>query len=205
MLRRCLIVSTLSLPALLATLASGNPAPAQPAAAQAAGHGCLPSGNGYLRARIRGAVNLDVDWHNGEIECAGGPRADGSGLRVSFAGPQHADGRRLRLVFGLGTAREGRAGRELPTNLTVILEGEQRLFTTRGENNCTVDELRQERVGAPGAARRAWRVVARGFCFAPASTLNRDAHILVSRFDFAGTVVFGDEPLEQPLPGAPRP
>jgi hypothetical protein len=68
-----------------------------------------------------------------------------------------------------------------------------------------VDELRQERVGAPGAARRAWRVVARGFCFAPASTLNRDAHILVSRFDFAGTVVFGDEPLEQPLPGAPRP
>ena len=162
------------------------------------GTAACASGNGYLRARIRGAVNLDVDWHNGEIECAGGPRADGSGLRVSFAGPRHADGRRLRLVFGMGTAREGRAGRELPTNLTVIFEGEQRLFTTRGENNCTVDELRQERVGAPAQRAAPWRVVARGFCIAPASTLSSDARILVSRFDFAGTVVFGE-----PAPPSP--
>jgi len=34
--------------------------------------------------------------------------------------PRH-DGRRLRLVFGMSAAHEGRGGRELPTNLTVIL------------------------------------------------------------------------------------
>src|SRR6185312_357966 len=65
------------------------------------GAGCLQAGNGYLRARIRGAFNLDINWHNAEIECDGGLRPDGSGIRVSFAGPQQSDGRRLRMVFGV--------------------------------------------------------------------------------------------------------
>jgi hypothetical protein len=173
------------------------PSPAAPGPAAAA-HGCLPTGNGYLRARIRGAMNLDIDWHNAEIECEGGPRPDGTGLRVSFAGPQHSDGRRLRMVFGVDSVHEGHAGHALPTNLTVIFEGEQRLFSTRGENHCTVDELRQERVGALGGPRRTWRIVARGFCISPASTLSSDARILVSRFDFAGNALFEDEPRSLP-------
>lgn len=164
---------------------------ADPAAAKT--RGCLPGGNGYLRARIRGAMNLDVNWHNADMQCEGGPRPDGSGLRVAFAGPRHADGRRLRLVFGVDSAREGHAGKELPTNLTVIFEGEARLFATRGDDHCTVDELRQERLGALGGAVRTWRIVARGFCIAPASSLSSDARILVSSFDFAGTAVFEDE------------
>jgi hypothetical protein len=153
-------------------------------------HGCLPTGNGYLRARIRGALNLDIDWGNAELECDGGPRPDGSGVRVSFAGPPHGDGRRMRMVFGVGSVREGRTGRDLPTNLTVIFEGEERLFATRGADHCTVDELRQERVGALGGPKRTWRIIARGYCIAPASTLASDARILVSRFDFAGNAVF---------------
>jgi len=169
-------------------------------ASPAATLGCLPAGNGYLRARIRGAMNLDIDWHNAEIECDGGLRPDGSGLRVSFAGPRHADGRRLRLVFGVGSVHEGRPGRALPTNLTVIFEGEERLFATRGEDHCTVDELKQERLGALGGPLRSWRIVARGFCTSPASTLNSDARILVTRFDFAGSAVFEDTPNVRPPP-----
>ena len=177
------------------------PGAADPAAAAKAG-GCLPTGNGYLRARIRGAMNLDVNWHNADMQCEGGPRPDGSGLRVAFAGPRHADGRRLRLVFGVDSAREGRAGKELPTNLTVIFEGEERLFATRGDDHCTVDELRQERLGALGGPVRAWRIVARGFCIAPASSLSSDARILVSSFDFAGTAVFEDQASDA-TPAAP--
>jgi hypothetical protein len=154
--------------------------------------GCLPGGNGYLRARIRGALNLDIDWHNNEIECDGGPRPNGSGLRLSFAGPQHADGRRLRMVFGVSAAKEGIQGRELPTNLTVIFEGEQRLFATRGDDRCTVDKLEQERLGALGGPRRSYRVIASGFCISPVSTLDGKGRILVTRFDFAGNAVFED-------------
>lgn len=181
-------------------LVTAAPGAAIADASPAATQGCLPAGNGYLRARIRGAMNLDIDWHNAEIECDGGPRPDGSGLRVSFAGPRHADGRRLRLVFGVGSVHEGRTGRALPTNLTVIFEGEERLFATRGEDYCTVDELKQERLGALGGPLRSWRIVARGFCTSPASTLNSDARILVTRFDFAGSAVFEDEPRDRPPP-----
>jgi len=163
-----------------------------PHAAPAAAPGCLPTGNGYLKATIRGALNLDIDWHNAEIECDGGPRPDGSGIRMSFAGPKRADGQRLRMVFGVNAAREGHGGRTLPTNLTLIVEGGQRLYTTRGTEHCTVDKLSQQRLRAPGTPRK-YRVVARGFCVAPASTLNGAEHVLVSSFDFAGNAVFGDD------------
>jgi hypothetical protein len=179
----------------------GGPSP--PPAPHAA-RGCLPGGNGYLRARIRGALNVDINWRNAQIECEGGPRPDGSGVRVSFAGPQHADGHRLRMVFGVDSVHEGRSGHDLPTNLTIILEGEGRLFATRGDDHCTVDDLRQERLGALGGPKRSWRIVARGFCIAPASTLSSDARILVSRFDFAGSAIFEDEPRERELTIVPR-
>jgi hypothetical protein len=154
--------------------------------------GCLVAGNGYLRAKIRGALKLDVNLHNSELECAGGARPDGSGIRVSFAGPVRSDGRRLRMVFGLVGASEGAAGRELPTNLTVIFEGEERIFATRGDDKCTVDEVSQQRVGELGGGARSYRVVARGFCIAPVNSLGDGRNILISSFDFAGSVTFED-------------
>lgn len=175
-----------------------GPAAVRPGARSSPGAGCLPTGNGYLRARVRGALNLDIDWHNAQIECQGEPRSDGTGIRVSFAGPR-ADGRRLRMVFGVNAVHEGRSGRALPTNLTVIVEGGQRLYATRGEDRCTVDSLDQQRLSDSGAKSRSYRIVARGFCVAPASTLNDAEHILVSSFDFAGAVVFGTSFEEGPL------
>lgn len=162
--------------------------------------GCLPGGNGYLRARIRGAMNLDVSWRDAELECDGGARPDGKGIRLSFAGPVQSDGRRLRMVFGVTHAAEGDAGTALPTNLTVIFEGEKRLFATRGDDKCTVDKLQQERVGALGGEVRSYRVVASGFCTEPANDLNATARIVVSSFDFAGRVTF--EPREPDQPAA---
>ena len=121
-------------------------------------------------------------------------RWDGSGIRLSFAGPLRSDGRRLRMVFGVTRVAEGAAGAELPTNLTVIFEGETRLFATRGDDKCTVDKLQQERVGSVGGETRSYRVVASGFCIEPANTLNDKERIVVSRFDFAGRVTYTAAP-----------
>lgn len=186
--RKFLCVSLCLCAAPLAEAAESN-APVTPAAA-APRAGCLATGNGFLRARIRGALNLDIDWKNADLECDGSERPNGHGIRLSFAGPLRAGGRRMRMVFGVATAAEGAAGRALPTNLTVIFEGEQRLYTTRGDDRCTVDQLQEERVGALGASVRSYRVVARGFCVLPANALGRAEHILVTRFDFAGRVDF---------------
>jgi hypothetical protein len=172
-----------------------NKTPPTPAALSAtAPAGCLATGNGFLRARIRGALNLDIDWNNAQLECGGSERPNGHGIRLSFAGPVRSGGRRLRMVFGVATAAEGASGRELPTNLTVIFEGEGRLYTTRGEDRCTVDRLQQERIGALGPSQRSYRVAARGFCVSPATALGREEHILVTRFDFAGRVDFQSHP-----------
>jgi len=156
-------------------------------------HQCLTAGGGYLRARIRGALQLDVDLHNSELECDGGLRPDGSGIRVSFAGPLRSDGRRLRMVFGISGTAEGAAGHARPTNLTVIFEGEERIFATRGDDKCTTDDLQQERTGALAGSTRSYRVIARGFCIAPLNALNNNsAAILISSFDFAGSVTYED-------------
>jgi hypothetical protein len=165
-------------------------------------HGCLASGNGYLRAKIRGAMRLDIDLHDSELECDGGARPDGSAVRVSFAGPLRSDGRRLRMVFGIAGALEGSAGRALPTNLTVIFEGEERLFATRGDDKCTADELSQERVGELSGPVRSYRIVARGFCISPVNALNGSEKILVNSFDFAGRVTF-ETPAGTPAPSSP--
>jgi hypothetical protein len=168
---------------------------------------CLPTGNGYLRARLRGALDLDIDWHDVEMACEGGLRPGGNGIRVSLAGPEQSDGRRMRFVIGIAGASEGRGGSQLPANVTLILEKESRLFATQGDDKCTIDGLTQERVGALGGEARRWRVVGRGFCTGPASNLAGDARILVTRFDFAGAIEVGDEdraPAAIPPAAAPR-
>lgn len=187
-MRSPLILVTL----LAASLAAASATPEQPSAS-ASEPGCLTGGNGYLRARIRGALNLDLDWRNADVACEGGARPGSRGIRLSFAGPLQSDGRRLRIVFGIGSLEEGRAGRALPTNLTVIFEGEKRLFATRGEDKCTTDDLRQERVGDLSGRERAYRVVARGFCTAPATAVNQSERIIMSSFDFAGRISFASE------------
>lgn len=187
-----------ALPALLAValpaLVLADP-PLHKAAAPAAAPAprCLASGDAFLRARMRGALDLDVNWKDAQVECTGGARPDGRGLRVSLAGPLQSDGRRLRFVFGLANAKPGVDAKQVPANLTLIFEGERRVFATRGDDKCTIDELRQQRTGALGARFTSWRVEARGFCYEPAATLTGDARLLVTSFDFAGRIDIEDE------------
>jgi hypothetical protein len=151
------------------------------------GGACVGDGTGYVRARIRGALNMDVNWNDAQLTCGGEARPDGSGLRMSFAGPG-PDGKIMRLVFGVRAAREGSPGRELPTNLTVLLDG-GRIFATRGDDKCTTDALAQRKLPAASPL-RAWRIEARGFCLQPANAISGQGRILISRFDFAGRAEF---------------
>jgi hypothetical protein len=151
---------------------------------------CLGSGKAYLRAHVRGAVRLDVDLRGAALTCEGGPRFDGSGIRMSFEGWVGPGERRVRMVFGIDGAKEGRPGHEFPTNLTVIFEGQKLLFATQGDGNCTVDRLTQKRIVIDRHATHAYRVVAHGFCIAPANDLGGHRRILVTTFDFAGRADF---------------
>jgi hypothetical protein len=155
--------------------------------------GCFVSGDGYLRARLRGALDLDLDWKDAQMQCEGGPRPSGNGVRVSIGGPARGEGRRIRIVFGIAGITEGNGGQTLPTNVTILFEGEARIFATLGDDKCTVDSLTQRRVEALGGDHAIYRVEARGFCLGPATSLSRDERVLVTSFDFAGRVEFSDD------------
>ena len=196
-MRRAVLVMTATfVPAVVPAITLAVPAPAQPPGPSAArpqpeATDCL-GGQGYLRARIRGALNRDLDFRQ-HLTCEGESRPDGSGIHLGFAAPPGPH--RLRLIFGIRGVREGVAGRELPVNLTVMEEG-GRIFATRGESRCTIDDLQQRR--QPGGSAHTWRITVRGFCTdpvnalgqSPAQSLGKGGRIVVSRFDFAGVVTF---------------
>src|SRR4051812_16648920 len=162
--------------------------------------GCLAAGDGYLRARIRGALDLDLDWKDSQMQCEGAPRPSGNGVRVSIGGPLRGDGRRIRLVFGIGGIGEGASGATLPTNVTLFFEGESRLYATLGDDKCTTDSVSQSRVETLGDHRAIYRIVARGFCIGPASNPARTERVVLTSFDFAGRVEFGDDDRHEPNP-----
>jgi ketosteroid isomerase-like protein len=170
-------------------------APSWAAAPSASGLAALPAATAtdacrmqrgaFLSARLRGAATLDVAWHGVALHCDGGARPDGRGMRVSFSGKDHAH--RLVFIFGIDAApRAGRA-HNVATNVTVIFEGERRVYSTRGDDRCTLDALSTRPLSVQAGERRL-AVRARGFCISPASALGSGAPLLVSRFDFSGAI-----------------
>jgi len=174
-----------------------------PVSTVAAADSCLPGERGYLRVRVRGAIDADIDWRGPQLHCEGGARPEGRGLRLSFGGPPDAQGRRLRLVFGIAASPGSGASRDRPTNVTIIVEGGNQLYATQGDDKCTVESLEQQPLEDSEAGRtpggyHVYRIAARGYCIDPAATLQGNSRLYINRFDFAGEAQFEDNELNAP-------
>jgi hypothetical protein len=169
----------------------------------------------YLEARLAGALDADLHWRAADMDCEGMRRPDARGLRVTFTGS--VAGERLTLIFGAPTLAEGADGRALPVNVTLIRDG-GRVYGTRGEHKCTLDDVHQRRrppsadganATADATATRPWRIDGKGFCLEPARSVSGSSDaILLMRFDFAGIVGWQPDPPDPPAPtisGAPEP
>ncbi len=170
---------------LAAAAAPGLAPPAAPPPA------CGADG-GFLTARLRGSIDVEIDWRGAELECAGMSRPDGLGIRLRFAGTL-ADGRHLAIVFAPPRLAEGAHARAVAVNVTVLDESGEDVYGTLGEERCLLDEVEQRRLADPAGGGRAWAVQGRGFCTAPARSLAGDGAVLLTRFDFLGQVVFRDD------------
>ena len=153
---------------------------------------CLPDGSGFLRARLNGSLNMELDWANAGTQCSGSIRPDG-GLRLRFKGADKSKKGTLVLLFGISGLKEGETGKALPVNVTLIREGTGDFYGTQGDHRCTLDEVRQEPLAGIPLIHRSYRVVARGFCMQPARAIKGSGHVLISRFDFAGRVDFSSD------------
>jgi len=172
-------------PLVLADAPAAAPTATATAPKKAGPATCLPSGDGYLRATVAGAINTRIDWPNSGTKCEGESRDAPPGVRLSF---QRSTGGspNLLLVFGLTGVQEGQAAREVKTNLTLIVQGTSHIFGTLGDTRCTVDSLTQ----APLAVAHSYRLEARGFCTQPAHAVRGKGDVLVSTFEFAGYVTY---------------
>jgi hypothetical protein len=167
-----------------------QPAPAASRAAPANAPGCLQSGDGFLRARLDGALELRLNWDNADTQCEGMPRPDGNGVRLSFSRVLEGSDRRLVIVFGIAGLSESSSGHALPVNVTIIEEGRARVYGTMGDDKCTVDDLTQHLITPWREESRTYRVSGRGFCTQPARAVGGDASVLMTTFDFAGQVIY---------------
>lgn len=150
--------------------------------------GCLPDGSGYLTARLRGDIEADLDWRGAALHCTGMERPDGKGLRLRFSSTL-PDGRGLAFVFAPPELEEGENARAVPLNVTVLQESDGRIYGTRGDERCLLDDVIQTPLRPGGTdGRRAWAVEARGFCTAPARAVDDSGALLLTRFDFRGRV-----------------
>jgi hypothetical protein len=180
---------------VLSTAFAGNghaqAQPPQAPAAPAAPAKCLPTGDGYLRARLSGALSAELDWGNEGTECTGAVRPTDGGIRMRFSRP---DGQgKLVLVFGIAHLREGKQGRNIPVNVTLIREGAGEFFSTQGDDKCTLDLVTQDVIVGIPRRSRSYRVTARGFCTEPARAVRGKGAVLLSRFDYSGRVDFETE------------
>ncbi|HVF18343.1 MAG TPA: hypothetical protein VNA21_15585 [Steroidobacteraceae bacterium] len=152
----------------------------------------MPSGDGYLKARLAGALNAELDWGNDGTECTGAVRPTDGGIRMRFTAA-NAAGEKLVLVFGIAGLREGKNANAVPVNITIIREGAGEFYGTQGDDKCMLDQVSQQPiVGIPHRS-RSYRIVARGFCTEPARAIRGKGSVLISRFDYAGRVDFDSE------------
>jgi len=171
---------------LLALLATACGAADGPATPRRPGD-CVPADEGYLRARLQGGVEAEIDWSAPAPQCRGSLRPGGDGIRMVFRGTAGADGTSLLLVLGAGPLRAGESTRNVPVNLTLVRVGTGQFYATQGDDRCALDEVRQEPIDPQ---RGLYRVLARGYCTSPARALTGAGAVLVPRFDLAAVVDF---------------
>lgn len=152
---------------------------------------CLPGGDGYLKARLTGALNAELNWGNEGTECTGAVRPTDGGIRVRFTSATPETGK-LVIVFGIAKLREGQSAKAVPVNVTVIREGAGEFYGTQGDDKCMLDDVKQTPIVGIPHRTRSYRIVARGFCTEPARAIRGKGAVLISRFDYAGRVDFDE-------------
>jgi len=148
---------------------------------------CLPDESGFLTARLRGDIELDLDWREPLLHCTGMPRPDGRGIRLRFSAAL-PDGGTLAFLFAPPALAAGEDARAVPVNITVLQETAGLIYGTRGDGRCLLDEVTQQPLPGPEEDPRSWLVEARGFCTEPARALDDSGSVLLTRFDFRGRV-----------------
>jgi hypothetical protein len=172
--------------ALLVTGCGHADTPSAPARGSPADIFCAPAAEGFLRARLQGAIDAEIDWSAPVVaQCVGGPRPGGDGVRLVYKGT--VDSAPLLVVIGVANLLPGTSARNVAANVTLVREGAGSFYSTRGDDKCALDDVQQEPIAGHDGR---YRLSARGYCTQPARALGASdsGSVLVTRFDVAALV-----------------
>lgn len=141
---------------------------------------------GRVQATVYGALDGSVDWTSDAMDCEGMPRPDGDGVRLRFAGT--ADTVPLAIIIGVDGIGPDETAAELPTNVTIIEEGQGRFFSTSDLDSCWTDVERQAAIDAD---RGRYAIDGTLYCISPLAEVNGSGSVSVPELRFSGLVDWG--------------
>ncbi len=137
--------------------------------------------DGFLATALYGAIATELDWTAADLACEGMPRPDGEGARLRFAG---SDGpRQIAIIIALPALERGSTASELPSNVTLIEEGNGRFFSTADLDNCWTDITTSEALGESATR---YRIGGTLYCVQPLAEVNGSSSITLSEMRFSG-------------------
>ncbi|MCC5869861.1 MAG: hypothetical protein JJU27_15265 [Gammaproteobacteria bacterium] len=110
---------------------------------------CPEGVDGHFEVTLSGALVATIDWQAPALHCEGMPRPDAGGGRLRFSG-ELEPGVDLAVVIGIDGLAPGVKTRELPANLTLVVEGQGLFFGSMQQSHCWADILANEPVGSQG-------------------------------------------------------
>lgn len=150
---------------------------------------CQLGSSGYLRGRLHGDLQREIDWSGSEFNCDGMLRPDDAGLRLMFEGTA-ADGG-LLLVIGVDASIDEILGRELPANLTIVDTGNGRFFHSGDGERCWINTGEIDVADQDGG--RSYRLAGRFFCAGALAEVNGPGATTPGEFEFAGRLTADSE------------
>lgn len=171
---------------LLAALCACKPAPEEelpPADNTAATLERVCGDAGFLSAQLFGSIERSLDWTAGELHCESMMRPDGEGVRLRFTGS--AAQQTMAIILALPTLERGQTGGELPTVVTLTVEGSGRFFSTPNLKSCFTDISTQQAVAGTADT---YDIAGTLFCVSPLGEINGDAAISIPELAFRGFV-----------------
>lgn len=144
----------------------------------ASAQGCA----GYVRGKVFGALDMELDWSGSQLDCQAMGRPDGQGLRLYFAWDP-GDGQRLVLVLGVEGTTTSVARPETPANVTFINERSGHFYSSGGSGRCWTDIIRLATLPGSGHSQR---LQGRLYCAAALPALNDRSSLTLGDLHWSG-------------------
>lgn len=150
---------------------------------------CTLLEDGYLRGRLYGALEAEIDWAGRALRCDGMLRPDGGGMRLLFAAgdPEIP----LLFVLGIDALPEDALDRELAVNLTIVDEDRDRFFNSGLGERCWAQLDRVQVLGRAG--KREYSIAGEFYCAGALAAVNGPGSVTPAEFRFSGRVSIDDE------------